>query len=585
MALKAAIASGNWSNPATWNAGQLPRINDVVASNGFTVTIDQNITVVQLTNLARAIERNNPAMTSPTTPSGIVTSQPADNGLSSESAWYAFNGSGATVPSWYAGGAYPKWIAYEYVSPIAITSYSLILRGDVYNPRDWTFEAWDGTSWIVLHTVAAYTTGGSYDSPNFNNSTPYIKYRVNVTADRSLTPSLLIILEINLFEYGYTRQAAQGGGFIIGPNVTVTTTTTGEGFDAADIANGLIYSANSPSVSSFVGKIKGLPGNHTLQVTGTGTLNIVGNLFSGTNIQSNAVVNITSNAIVNITGNLAYFGGNRALNVQSSCTSAQVTITGDVYIGSFIWGGQQTISFNGGGTLNVIGSISIPLSSINAEIYAIVLNAPIGKTINFNHTGIITVIAPSYLSQASVILLQNSSGLIFARLDQLVGGNGILVNQASPFSYVFLRKIIYGDYGQCPLFAIRRAFLTPEQPNRVTFRNNSTNGAQLPSAPAPQFSYVSPGAVGGLPSIADVRFGITFGYGSAVGTAKIPNPNQVTFGVAVDNTFGNAVLTAASVWDYLISNITVENSIGMRLKNVSTPQITGEQLEAFLRLD
>jgi hypothetical protein len=65
----------------------------------------------------------------------------------------------------------------------------------------------------------------------------------------------------------------------------------------------------------------------------------------------------------------------------------------------------------------------------------------------------------------------------------------------------------------------------------------------------------------------------------------MPSANQVTFGIPVDNTFGNAVLTAASVWDYLISNITVENSIGMRLKNVSTPQITGEQLEAFLRLD
>jgi hypothetical protein len=65
----------------------------------------------------------------------------------------------------------------------------------------------------------------------------------------------------------------------------------------------------------------------------------------------------------------------------------------------------------------------------------------------------------------------------------------------------------------------------------------------------------------------------------------MPSANQVTFGIAVDNTFGNAVLTAASVWDYLVSNITVENSIGMRLKNVSTPQITGEQLEAFLRLD
>lgn len=98
MPLKSAIASGNWSDPAIWDAGQLPRVDDVVASNGFTVTIDQTVTVLQLTNLAKTIIRNNPTMTSPTTPSGIVTSQPADGGTG-DAAWRAFDGSGASVPS------------------------------------------------------------------------------------------------------------------------------------------------------------------------------------------------------------------------------------------------------------------------------------------------------------------------------------------------------------------------------------------------------------------------------------------------------------------------------------------------------
>ena len=579
MPLKAAIASGNWSDPAIWDAGQLPRVDDVVASNGFTVTIDQNVTVLQLTNLAKPSTRNNPVMTSPTTPSGIVTSQPADNGLTPESAWRAFDGSGSSVPSWYAFGAYPKWIAYEYASAATITQYQLVLRSDSYNPRDWTFEAWNGTDWIILHTVSAYTTGGSYTSPDFNNLTPYIKYRINVTADRGA--GLLIILEVNLFEYGYTRNSSEGGGFIIGENVTVTTTTTGDGFDAANVANGLTYSANSPSVSSFVGKIKGLLNNHTLQVTGTGTLNIVGDLFSGSNNVGNGVVNITSDATVNITGNLAYFGGNRALNVQSSCTSAQVTITGNVYVGQVIWGGHRTLSFNGGGTLNVIGNIYQDLTSTTTS-YAIVLNAPTGKIINFNHTGIISTIASVYNSNPRVLLIDSSFGLIFARLDQLVGGNYLLVGQLSFFSYIFFKKLIYGPYGQCPLYGIRKAFLIPEQSDIITFRDNSTNGADVPVGPAPQFSYVSPGAVGGLPSTSDVRFGVTFGYGTVTGTARVPHPNQVTYGVAVDNTFGNAVLTAASVWDYLAANITVENSIGMRLKNVAPPQKVGAQLASLL---
>lgn len=200
----------------------------------------------------------------------------------------------------------------------------------------------------------------------------------------------MIILEVNLFEYGYTRQSIQGGGFVIGENVTVTTTIAGDGFDAANIANGLTYSANSPSVSSFVGKIKGLSNNHTLQVTGTGTLNIVGNLFSGTDNGAVGVVNITNNATVNITGNLAYFGGNRALNVQSSCTNAQVTITGDVYIGSFIWGGHQTIVFAGAGTLNIIGTINTSINTQGNGNYPVYLTPPTGLIINFNHTGSMT---------------------------------------------------------------------------------------------------------------------------------------------------------------------------------------------------
>ena len=88
-----------------------------------------------------------------------------------------------------------------------------------------------------------------------------------------------------------------------------------------------------------------------------------------------------------------------------------------------------------------------------------------------------------------------------------------------------------------------------------------------------------------MPAAANVRFGTTYGYGTLTGIVRVPHPNSVAYGVPVDATFGNAVLSVSAIWDYLVSNITVENSIGMRLKNVATPQTTGEQLEAFLRLD
>lgn len=50
MANRYAVATGNWSNPATWDGGTLPTLGDVVRPNGFTVTIDQSINVNTLTN-------------------------------------------------------------------------------------------------------------------------------------------------------------------------------------------------------------------------------------------------------------------------------------------------------------------------------------------------------------------------------------------------------------------------------------------------------------------------------------------------------------------------------------------------------
>jgi hypothetical protein len=51
MAVKWAIISGNWSNPAIWNGGTKPQAGDVVHSNGYYITMDEAlITVDKVTN-------------------------------------------------------------------------------------------------------------------------------------------------------------------------------------------------------------------------------------------------------------------------------------------------------------------------------------------------------------------------------------------------------------------------------------------------------------------------------------------------------------------------------------------------------
>lgn len=48
MANRYAVATGNWSSTATWDGGTLPQAGDDVRANGFTVTINQDVTVASL---------------------------------------------------------------------------------------------------------------------------------------------------------------------------------------------------------------------------------------------------------------------------------------------------------------------------------------------------------------------------------------------------------------------------------------------------------------------------------------------------------------------------------------------------------
>jgi hypothetical protein len=55
MAIRYAVATGNWSNTATWDGGTLPTSSDDVFSNGFTVTINGTYTVLSIRNTLNAV--------------------------------------------------------------------------------------------------------------------------------------------------------------------------------------------------------------------------------------------------------------------------------------------------------------------------------------------------------------------------------------------------------------------------------------------------------------------------------------------------------------------------------------------------
>lgn len=596
MALRVAIASGNWSNPATWNAGLKPVAGDIAASNGFTVTIDENCNVDLITNTIQSPVKATPNMTGYTTPSGIVTASSENTG--GRNVWLAFDGNGGTIGQLGVGGA--GWLAYEFPTPIVINAYSWVAGGNE-QPSNWTFEGWNGSSWVVLHTV----TGGaaSYTSPLIGNNTAYIKYRINVSL-AYLSAARPLWYEINLFEKGSEISSVAGGGFILNSGVTVTCTNTGDGIYNAVGFICVDYTAAS-GTSTINANIRGRDGTSVFCVrkSGAGTLNINGTLrgLFSTNANGGAL-QITGTGTVTITGNISD-PSNGGQTVQVDATST-LNIIGSVTSGPY--NSQQTVKVNAANCIiNITGNLFVGGSGV-AGWTAVVLQTN-ASNITINLSGDIDATNGNSVSKFGLVTAGanntvNHTGNIIGSSDNVGGGTAFSTSQVIYYNQIGYIKasmagagfnstsasainILTGPFISSPSgiqpLSISRMHYRRTMGSYFEFRDNSTNGALPPAASAPATRLVAPDTVVDAPIPSNVRFGISYALGSQIGTMKVPVAGAVMFGVAVDNTVGTALLSAAQVWNYLRNDISVSGSIGDRLKNCATVESTGSQIASF----
>ena len=594
MALRVAIASGNWSNPATWNAGLKPVAGDIAASNGFTVTIDENCNVDSITNAAQSPVKVTPNMTSYTTPSGIVTASSENTG--GRNVWLAFDGNGGTLGQLGVGGA--GWIAYEFPTPIVINAYSWV-SGTNEQPSNWTFEGWNGSSWIVLHTV----TGGaaSYTSPLIGNNTAYIKYRINVSVTVTSTNRALWY-EINLFEKGSDISATAGGTFILNNGVTVTCTNPTYGVTCA---TGTCITYAGTGTSTINAHILGsTTGSATtgIRVTGTGILNINGNLYGylTPSDSTNTALTVTANATINIVGDVRnpnrytiYISNQCTLNIIGNVylgtynnnftiynvgTSSVINLTGNIYGQGGVTGWNMTGVYLGAiSTLNITGNlIGSNADSRSHSLVSAAANAAINVTgnmqsgtngnIDFGEVCFYSTVN-SYLNHIGSVIASLSGYALYSI------GSGAINLVTGPF--------ISSTFGMQP-FYVSRMHYRRTIGSYYEFRNNSTNGALPPAASAPSTRLVSPDTVADSPIPANVRQGTSYAAGSQTGTMIVPSPSNVANNVPVDNTVGTAVLDANAIWAVPLTSINTLNSIGRRVKNAATVETTAAQIQTTL---
>jgi hypothetical protein len=161
-----------------------------------------------------------PVMTSNTTPSGIASAISEYQGTSgAQSAARAFDSNTTTAENaWVTNGTPMGWLQYEFLEPRIVTSYELYpqVGYTARSPKDWEFEGWDGNQWIILDRRSGVINwvGNTPKRFIFSNKKPYLKYRINITANNG-DSTYLAIQELRMFELtGIMRSLTGGSAYV-----------------------------------------------------------------------------------------------------------------------------------------------------------------------------------------------------------------------------------------------------------------------------------------------------------------------------------------------------------------------------------
>ncbi len=352
MAVRWAVANGNWSDTNTWNSGSvlgIPTGSDDVWSNTFSVNIDQSFDVVTLRNTARARDIATPAMTANNAPSPFVA---AASTVSTRDAWTAFDRSYVTTGGWIsANNNATGWLSMDFGSgsSVVIDGYAIYgFNVQAQNPRNWSLQGSNNnTSWTDLHIVsgaAAIPASGLYSVASIGNSTGYRYYRVNITLNGGSTN--VNIVELELYEPG-TITLSSGGSFIFNSgSISGSVTSTTQGLFAG--------ATNLVQVTATTGSV---------------TLNLSSNV-AGTSVATSQIINHSGNCNFNLNGQNFSGGSNTSAVCIGKSSAGTITIVGNLF---------GITGFNGAVGLNSTNGNTIIIGNVTGAASAIGINQTAGN--------------------------------------------------------------------------------------------------------------------------------------------------------------------------------------------------------------
>ena len=601
--IKKAIQSGNWSDTSTWYGGIKPVAGDIVASNGFDITIDEDVNAYHITNYSaygsRAVATQ--LMITNTMPSDEgsvrVYDDPLGYGYATATAYVTF-GNGGSVRCFNNRG-----IGYQFNTPVVIKGFKFTnqYKGDTYRQIiDFTFEASnDEVNWTVLDTVSGM--GDAYENHSLGNTTAYTYYRVFWTAVGSYGscyPGLIYLYDFDASSGYTTEDTTEGGRYYINDNVTITCTDPVVGVSGVSDAYSIFEYSGSASATVNANFIENQCRNyHSMFLhTGTGTLNIVGDnpdrypLLNSNNTtvymryseRYGARITTNNSGTTNLIGNISYNHASgserhRGFYIRGDHT---FNITGDIVYGGYYGTAELRGLINqSGGEFNMTGDIELVSGQGSASVINLTCDVQITGQItsNYNNNNFNEYIYMTYstsdLSRSFSVVGKIETNINYRALN--VSTNYFPAQLSGPF--------VCGPYGAMPFYSPSVRIMNQGLvDNYFQFRDTTNLNNTYPLDGGNTFSLVSPDTLVDSPAEEDVREGTSYANGNYTGTLAVPLPSQVSLGIATDNTTGTAVLSGSDVWSEQVSNITTAGSIGERLKNASTVESTGDQLESFL---
>ena len=179
---------------------------------------------------------------------GGTASASADNAGNGEGAAQAFDGNINT--KWYdpvTGGT--GWLQYQLASAASVDTYVLTSAGDVpqRDPASWQFQGSNnGTTWTTLDTETGqvFANRGQAQNYNLTNTTSYLYYRLNVTANSGGSGYGIQLAELGLFS---SKSGAVNQRWTFNP---VSGSALGSYFNVVNANSGLLMDVNAGSQSN-----------------------------------------------------------------------------------------------------------------------------------------------------------------------------------------------------------------------------------------------------------------------------------------------------------------------------------------------